>query len=171
MVNMASAGNGTAGHMGGELFKMLTGVNMQHVPYRGGGPALLDLIAGQVQVYFAGMPEAIEYVRTGKVRALAVGTAARAEALPDLPTVGEFVPGYESSIWFGLSAPRNTPPEIIDALNGVINAALSDANVKAWYAGLGSTVFPTAPADFGKFIAPEIEKWGKVVKFSGAKPE
>ena len=171
MVNMASAGNGTAGHMGGELFKMLAGVNMQHVPYRGGGPALLDLIAGQVQVYFAGMPEAIEYVRTGKVRALAVGTAVRAEALPDLPTVGEFVPGYESSIWFGLSAPRNTPPEIIDALNRAINAALSDANVKARYAELGSTVFPTAPADFGNFIAAEIEKWGKVVKFSGAKPE
>jgi tripartite-type tricarboxylate transporter receptor subunit TctC len=170
-VNMASAGNGTAGHMGGELFKMLAGVNMQHVPYRGGGPALLDLIAGQVQIYFAGMPEAIEYVRTGKVRALAVGTAVRAEALPDLPTVGEFLPGYESSIWFGLSAPRNTPPEIIDALNRAINAALSDANVKARYAELGSTVFPTAPADFGNFIAAEIEKWGKVVKFSGVKPE
>src|SRR5262249_20905215 len=108
MVNMASAGNGTASHMAGELFKMLAGVNMQHVPYRGGGPALLDLIAGQVQVYFAGMPEAIEYVRRGTVRALAVGTAARAEVLPDLPTVGEFVPGYESRQWYGLSAPRNT---------------------------------------------------------------
>src|SRR5438477_9885904 len=113
-VNMASAGNGTAGHLAGELFKMLAGVHMQHVPYRGGGPALLDLIAGQVQVYFAGMPEAIEYVRTGKVRALAVGTATRAEALPDIPTVGEFVPGFESSICFGLSAPRNTPSEIVD---------------------------------------------------------
>src|SRR5215468_5967813 len=170
-VNMASAGNGTAGHLGGELFKMLTGVNMQHVPYRGGGPALLDLIAGQVQVYFAGMPEAIEYVRTGKVRALAVGTATRTDALPDVPTVGEFVPGYESSIWFGVSAPRNTPPEIIDALNRAINAALSDANVKARYAELGSTVFPTAPAEFARFIATETEKWGKVVKFANLKPE
>src|SRR5215468_274828 len=170
-VNMASAGNGTAGHLGGELFKMLTGVNMQHVPYRGGGPALLDLIAGQVQVYFAGMPEAIEYVRTGQVRALAVGTATRAEAFPDIPTVGEFVPGYESSIWFGVSAPRNTPPEIIDALNRAINAALSDANVKARYAEHGSTVFPTAPAEFTRFIATETEKWGKVVKFANLKPE
>ena len=157
--------------MSGELFKMVAGVNMQHVPYRGGGPALLDLIAGQVQVYFAGMPEAIEYVRTGKVRAIAVGTATRAEALPDIPSVGESVPGFESSIWFGLSAPRNTPPEIIDKLNREINAGLADSKIKARYAELGSTVFPTSPADFGKFIVAETEKWAKVVKFSGAKPD
>src|SRR5215470_8770285 len=170
-VNMASAGNGTAGHLGGELFKMLTGVKMQHVPYRGGGPALLDLIAGQVQVYFAGMPEAIEYVRTGKVRALAVGTATRAEALPNVPTVGEFVPGYESSIWFGVSAPRGTPVEIVDQLNREINIALADPKIKERYAELGSTVFPTMPVEFGKFIATETEKWGKVVKFAGLKAE
>ncbi len=170
-VNMASAGNGTAGHLAGELFKMLAGVHMQHVPYRGGGPALLDLIAGQVQVYFAGMPEAIEYVRTGKLRALAVGTTTRAEALPDIPTVGEFVPGFESSIWFGLSAPRNTPSEIVDKLNREINAGLADSGIKARYAELGSTVFPTAPADFDKLIVAETEKWAKVVKFSGAKPD
>src|SRR5262245_27412025 len=170
-VNMASAGNGTAGHLGGEMFKMLTGVNMQHVPYRGGGPALLDLIAGQVQVYFAGMPEAIEYIRTGKVRALAVGTATRADALPDVPTVGEFVPGYESSIWFGVSAPRGTPAEIVDQLNREINTALADPAIKRRYAELGSTVFPTAPAEFGRFIAAETEKWGKVVKFAGVKAE
>jgi tripartite-type tricarboxylate transporter receptor subunit TctC len=170
-VNMASAGNGTAGHLGGELFKMLTGVNMQHVPYRGGGPALLDLIAGQVQVYFAGMPEAIEYIRTGKVRALAVGTATRTDALPDVPTVGEFVPGYESSIWFGVSAPRGAPIEIINQLNREINAALADPAIKARYAELGSIVFPTTPAAFGKFIGTEIEKWGKVVRFASLKPE
>ena len=170
-VNMASAGNGTAGHLGGELFKMLTGVNIQHVPYRGGGPALLDLIAGQVQVYFAGMPEAIEYVRTGKVRALAVGTAMRADALPDIPTVGEFVPGCESSIWFGVNAPKGTPVEIIDQLNRAINTALADPAIKARYAELGSTVFPTVPAEFGKFIAAETEKWGRVVKFAGLKAE
>jgi tripartite-type tricarboxylate transporter receptor subunit TctC len=168
-VNMASAGNGTAGHLAGELFKMLVGLNLQHVPYRGGGPALLDLIAGQVQVYFAGMPEAIEYVRAGKVRALAVGTAARAEALPDVPTVAEFVPGFESSIWFGLSAPRNTPVEIIDRLNREVNAGLADPRIKARYGELGSTVFPISPADFDRLIVPETEKWAKVVKFSGAK--
>ena len=170
-VNMASAGNGSAGHMAGELFKMLTGVNMQHVPYRGGGPALLDLIAGQVQVYFAGMPEAIEYVRTGKVRALAVGTVTCAEALPDVPTVGETVPGFDSSIWFGLSAPRNTPTEIIDKLNREINAGLADSKIKARYAELGSTVFPTLPADFGKFIVAETEKWGKVIRAANIKAE
>src|SRR5215470_8908907 len=170
-VNMASAGNGTAGHLGGELFKMLTGVNMQHVPYRGGGPALLDLIAGQVQVYFAGMPEAIEYIRTGKVRAIAVGTATRTDALPNIPTLGEFVPGYESSIWFGMSAPRGVPIEIIDQLNREINAALADPAIKARYAELGSIVFPTTPAAFGKFIEMEVEKWGEVVRFARLKPE
>ena len=170
-VNMASSGNGSAAHLAGELFKMLAGVNMQHVPYRGGGPALLDLIAGQVQVYFAGMPEAIEYVRADKVRALAVTTTSRAEALPEIPALAEFVPGFDSSIWFGLSAPRNTPISIVDLLNKEINAGLADPRIKARYAELGSTVFPTAPAEFAKFIADEVEKWGRVVKFSGAKPE
>jgi tripartite-type tricarboxylate transporter receptor subunit TctC len=170
-VNMASAGNGSAGHLAGEMFKMMAGVNLQHVPYRGGGPALLDLIGGQVDLYFAGMPETIEYIRAGKVRALAVTTMTRAETLPDVPTVSEFVPGFDSSIWFGLSAPRNTPPEIIDKLNREINSGLADAKIKARYAELGSTVFPTSPADFAKFIVAETEKWAKVVKFSGAKPE
>jgi tripartite-type tricarboxylate transporter receptor subunit TctC len=156
-------------HVAGELFKVMAGVDLVRVSYRGGGPALLDLIAGQVQVYFAGMPEAIEYVRTGKVRALAVGTATRTEALPDVPTVGEFVPGYESSIWFGVNAPRGTPVEIVDRLNREINTALADPKIKERYAELGSTVFPTMPVEFGKFIATETEKWGKVVKFSGAK--
>jgi tripartite-type tricarboxylate transporter receptor subunit TctC len=170
-VNMASSGTGAGSHMTGELFKMMTGVDMQHVPYRGGGPALLDLIAGQVQVYFAGMPETIEYIRAGKVRPLAVTSTTRAEALPDLPTVAEFVPGYESNLWFGMGAPRNTPVEIIDKLNQTINAGLADPKLKARYADLGSAVFPTSPADFGKLIAEDTEKWGKVVKFSGAKPE
>jgi tripartite-type tricarboxylate transporter receptor subunit TctC len=170
-VNMASAGNGTAGHLAGELFKMLTGVSMQHVPYRGGGPALLDLIAGQVQVYFAGMPEAIDHIKAGKVRAIAVGTATRAEVLPDVPTVGEFVPGFESSIWFGLSAPRNTPTEIVDRLNREVNAGLAEAKIKARYAELGSTVFSTTPAEFEKLIVAETEKWAKVVKFAGIKTE
>jgi tripartite-type tricarboxylate transporter receptor subunit TctC len=170
-VNMASAGNGSAGHLAGELFKMMAGVNLQHVPYRGGGPALLDLIGGQVDLYFAGMPETIEYIRAGKVRPLAVTTVTRAEALPDVPTIGEFVPGFDSSIWFGLSAPRNTPPEIIEKLNREVNSGLADAKIKARYAELGSAVFPTSPAEFGKFIVAETEKWAKVVKFSGAKPD
>jgi tripartite-type tricarboxylate transporter receptor subunit TctC len=170
-VNMASAGNGTAGHLAGEMFKMMAGVNMQHVPYRGGGPALLDVIAGNVQLYFAGMPETIEYVRSGKVRAIAVGTQERAEALPDVPIVADVVPGFESSIWFGLSAPRSTPPDIVDQLHQEIRAALADAKIKARYAELGSAVFPTTPADFGKFIADEVEKWGKVVRAANIKPD
>src|SRR5215831_2574683 len=170
-INMASAGNGAASHMTGELFKMMAGVNMQHVPYRGGGPALLDLIAGQVQVYFAGMPETIEYIRAGTVRPLAVSSATRAEALPDFPTVAEFVSGYESSIWFGVSAPRGTPVEIVDRLNKEINAGLADPKLKARFADLGSTVFPGSPADFGKLIAEETEKWAKVVKFAGIKSD
>ncbi len=170
-INMASAGNGAASHMTGELFKMMAGVNMQHVPYRGGGPALLDLIAGQVQVYFAGMPETIEYIRAGTVRPLAVTSATRAEALPDLPTVAEFVLGYESNVWFGVAAPRNTPAEIVDKLNKEINAGLADPKLKARFADLGSTVFPGSPADFGKLIAAETEKWAKVVKFAGIKSD
>lgn len=170
-VNMASSGSGAGSHMTGELFKMMAGVDMQHVPYRGGGPALLDLIAGQVQVYFAGMPETIEYIRSGKVRPLAVTSTTRAEAFPELPTVAEFVPGYESNLWFGVGTPSRTPQEIIDKLNLEINAGLADPKIKARYVELGSTVFPTSPADFGRLFVVETDKWAKVVKFSGAKPE
>ena len=170
-VNMASAGSGAASHMTGELFKMMAGVNMQHVPYRGGGPALLDLIGGQVQVYFAGMTETIEYIRAGKIRPLAVTSTGRAEAFPDLPTLAEFVPGYESNLWFGLGAPSKTPPEIIDKLNREINAGLADSKIKARYAELGSNVLPISPIDFGKLLIEETKKWAKVVKFSGAKPD
>ncbi|HLQ89553.1 MAG TPA: tripartite tricarboxylate transporter substrate binding protein [Xanthobacteraceae bacterium] len=170
-INMASGGNGTAGHVAGELFKMMTGVNMVHVPYRGEGPALIDLIGGQVQVMFGVMPSSIQHIRSGKLRALAVTTATRSEALPDIPPIGEFVPGYEASAAFGLGAPKNTASVIIDKLNAEINAALADAKIKAKLADLGTTVVPGSPADFGKLIAAETEKWGKVVKFAGMKPE
>jgi tripartite-type tricarboxylate transporter receptor subunit TctC len=170
-VYLASAGNGTGTHVFGELFKMMAGVDMVHVPYRGGGPALTDLIAGQVQVMFPATVVSIEYIRAGRLRALAVTTATRSEVLPDLPTVGEFVPGYEASAWFGIGAPKNTPSEIIDKLNKEINAALGDPNMKARLADLGGTALAGSPADFGKFIADEIEKWGKVVKFGGIKAE
>jgi tripartite-type tricarboxylate transporter receptor subunit TctC len=170
-INMASAGNGSPAHVAGELFKMMTRANMVHVPYRGGAPALTDLLGGQVQVYFSVLPDSIEYIRDGRLRALAVTTATRAEALPDLPTVGEFVPGYEASSWHGLGAPRNTPAEIIEKLNKEINAALADPKMKARLADLGGVPTPMTPAEFGKFVAAETEKWGKVVKFSGAKAE
>jgi tripartite-type tricarboxylate transporter receptor subunit TctC len=170
-INMASAGNGTSIHVSGELFKMMTGVNMVHVPYRGGPPALTDLIGGQVQVMFDNITTSIEYIRAGKLRPLAVTTATRWEGLPDVPTVSDFVPGYEASSWSGIGVPRNTPAEIIDKLNKEINAALADARMKTRLADLGGTVLPGSPADFGKFIAEETEKWAKVVKFSGAKPD
>jgi tripartite-type tricarboxylate transporter receptor subunit TctC len=163
-INMASAGNGTPPHVAGELFQMMTGVNMLHVPYRGGAPALADLLGGQVQVFFAGMPESIEYIRAGKLRALAVTTAVRSDALPDIPTVADFFPSYESSYWVGLGAPEKTHTDIIDKLNKSINAGLANPVIKARFADLGSTVFPTSPAEFGKFIADETEKWGKVVR-------
>jgi tripartite-type tricarboxylate transporter receptor subunit TctC len=170
-LSMASAGNGTASHMAGELFKMMAGVAMVHVPYRGGGPALTDLIGGQVQAMFPGTIASVEYIKTGKLRALAVTTATRLEALPDLPTVGDFVPGYESSLMDGVGAPKNTPTEIIDRLNKEINAGLTDPKIKARFADLGATVLPGSPADFGKLIADETEKWAKVVRFSGAKAD
>jgi len=170
-INMASSGNGTSLHVAGELFKMLTGVNMVHVPYRGAAPAITDLIGGQVQVMFAPISNSIEHIRTGKLRALAVTTATRAEALPDIPTVGDFAPGYEASTWFGIGVPKNTPPEIVERLNKEINASLADPTMKARLADLGTVVFGGSPADFGKFIADETEKWGKVIRANNIKPE
>ena len=170
-VNMASPGSGTASHIAGELFKMMAGVDMIHVPYRGGGPALSDLIAGQVQVMFVTTASPIEYIRAGRLRALAVTTATRSEALPDIPTLGEFLPGYEASNWFGVGAPRNTPVEVIDKLNKEINAGLTDPKIKARLADLGGDVLALSPTDFGKFIADETEKWGKVIRAANIKPE
>jgi len=170
-INMASGGNGTTLHVSGELFKMMTGVNMVHVPYRGAGPMLIDLLGGQVQVTFDPMPSSIEYVRAGKLRALAVTTAVRSEALPDVPPLGDFVPGYESSTWYGLGAPKNTPAEIVDKLNSEINTGLADPKIKARLAGLGNIGLALSPAGFEKLIADETEKWAKVVKFSGARPD
>jgi tripartite-type tricarboxylate transporter receptor subunit TctC len=170
-INMGSAGNGSSSHMAGELFKMMAGVNLVHVPYRGQGLAMNDLLGGQVQVLFATTPGTTEYVRIGKLHALAVTTSARAEALPEVPTVADFVPGYESSQWYGVSAPKNTPVEIVEKLNKEINAALADPRMKARFADLGGTVLPGSPADFGKLIADEAEKWGKVVKFAGIKAD
>jgi tripartite-type tricarboxylate transporter receptor subunit TctC len=170
-LNMASAGNGTASHMAGELFKMMAGVNMAHVPYRGGGPALTDLLGGQVQVMFPGAIASIEYIRAGKLRALAVTTATRSSALPDLPTVGDSVPGYEASLLDGVGAPQDTPVEIVDKLNKEINAALADPRMKTRLADLGGTALPGSPAEFGKLIAEETEKWAKVIKFAGIKAE
>jgi tripartite-type tricarboxylate transporter receptor subunit TctC len=170
-LNMGSAGNGTVQHIAGELFKMMTGVHMLHVPYRGQAPALVDLLAGQVQIMFDSMPASIEHVRAGRVRALAVGTAARSPALPDVPTVGDVVPGFEASAWYGVAAPRQTPADIVERLNKEINAAFADPKIKARLTDLGGMVLAGSPADFGKLIAQETEKWGKVVAFAGAKPD
>jgi tripartite-type tricarboxylate transporter receptor subunit TctC len=168
-VNMASAGNGSPPHVAGELFKMMTGVDMVHVPYRGGGPALNDLLGGQVQVYFPTTVSSIGYIKAGRLRALAVTTGTRSDALPDIPTVGEFLPGYETSQWYGVGVPKNTPAEIVDTLNEAINAGLADPTIKARLGDLGGVPMPMSAAEFGKFIADETEKWAKVVKFSGAK--
>ena len=168
-INFGSAGIGSPNHVTGELFKIMAGVNLMHVPYRGIALALGDLLGGQVQVAFASMPSSIEFVRAGRLRALAVTTATRSEVLPDVPTVGEFVPGYEASAWYGIGAPKATPAEIVDKLNKEINAALADPKMKARLADLGGTPFLGSPADFGKLIADDTEKWGKVVEFSGAK--
>jgi tripartite-type tricarboxylate transporter receptor subunit TctC len=170
-LNMASGGIGSLGHVSGELFKMMAGIDIGHVPYRGGGPALTDLLAGQVQVYLSPLPAAIEYIRAGKLRALAVTTAARSEALPDIPTVGQFVAGYEASVWQGLGAPKNTPADIVAKLNKETNAALADPKMKARLLDLGGTPMPMTPADFGKFIAEETEKWGKVIRTANIKTE
>jgi tripartite-type tricarboxylate transporter receptor subunit TctC len=170
-LNMASAGNGTVQHVAGELFKSMTGVEMQHVPYRGQAPALVDVLGGQAQVMFDTLPASIEYLRTNKLRPLAVTTSTRAAAFPELPTVGEFVPGYESSAFYGVAAPAATPAEIVERLNREINAALADPAMKARLGELGGSVLAGSAADFGQLIAAETEKWGKVVRLSGAKAE
>ena len=167
-VNLASSGNGTSVHLSGELFMAMTGVKLTHVPYRGSAPALTDMIAGQVQVLFDNLPSSIEHVRAGKLRALAVTTEKRSEALPDVPTVAETVPGYEASAWFGMGAPKGTPPEVIAVLNKTINEALADPNIKARLAEMGGMSMGGTPADFGKIIVDETEKWRKVVEFAGA---
>jgi tripartite-type tricarboxylate transporter receptor subunit TctC len=170
-VNFASGGVGTTVHMAGELFKSMTDTNLVHVPYRGVAPALTDLLAGQVHMMFDNLPSSMEHIRSGRLRALAVTSATRWEGLPDLPTVVDFLPGYEASAWFGIGAPKNTPSEIIDKLNTEINAALSDPKLKARLADLGGKVLPGSSTDFGKLIADETEKWGKVIKFTGIKAD
>jgi tripartite-type tricarboxylate transporter receptor subunit TctC len=170
-INMASGGNGSPQHVAGELFNMMAGVKMIHVPYRGEGLALPDLIGGQVQVMFGVMPASLGYIRAGQLRALAVTAATRQAVLPDLPTVGEFLPGYKANGWYGIVAPKATPAEIVDTLNKEINAALADAKTKARLTDLGCGIFAGSPADFGKFIADETEKWTKVIDFAGIKAD
>jgi len=170
-ISMASAGSGTPQHVAGELFKIMTGVEMVHVPYRGATPALTDLIGGQVQIMFDNMTSSLEFIRAGKLRPLAVTTSARSELLPQIPTVGEFVPGFEASAVFGLGAPKNTPAEIVAKLNREINAGLADPTVKSRFADLAAGVLPGSPADFGKLIADETEKWGKVIRAAGIKAD
>jgi len=170
-VNMASGGIGTPQHVGGELFKMMAGVDLVHVPYRGEAPALTDLISGHVQVMFGTVIVALPQIRTGRLRALAVTSVTRSEALPDVPTVGDFVPGYEVSTWAGVGAPRGTPPEIIERLNDEINAGLDSPNIKARYADLDLPTFATSPADFGRFMAEDTKKWAKVIWAAGIKAE
>ena len=170
-LNMASPGNGSPNHVSGELFKMMTGVDMVHVPYRSGGPALTDLLGGQMQVMFPAIVSSIEYIRADRLRALAVTAATRSDELPDIPTVAEFVPGYEASNWFGVAAPKATPAETVEKLNEEINAGLADPKIKARLAELGAMVLAGSPADFGKLIAEDTEKWAKVVKSAGIKPE
>jgi tripartite-type tricarboxylate transporter receptor subunit TctC len=170
-ISMASAGNGSAPHVAGELFKMMAGVNLVHVPYRGQGPALRDVLSGQVHMMFAAAPGTIDHIKAGKLRALAVTTAVRATDLPQIPTIGDVVRGYEASQWYGVSAPKNTPPEIIETLNREINAAIADPRMKARLAAIGGEPLPGSPADFGRLIAAETEKWGKVVREAGIRPE
>jgi tripartite-type tricarboxylate transporter receptor subunit TctC len=168
-LNMASSGNGSTIHMSGELFKMLTGINMLHVPYRGGAPALTDLLTGQVQVMFDNIPTCAEYVRSGKLRGLAVTSTTRSEVLPDLPVVADFLPGYEASAWYGFAAPKGTPDDIIERLNKAVNEILADPKAKTRFAELGAFLLPGSATDFAKLLANETDKWGKVVKFAGAK--
>jgi tripartite-type tricarboxylate transporter receptor subunit TctC len=170
-VTMASFGVGSTSHVAGELFKMMAGIDLLHVPYRGSGPMLTDLVGGQVQMAFDNLPASIEHIRAGKLRALAVGTAMRSEVLPNVPTVADFLPGYEASAWNGVGAPKGTPAEIIDKLNKEINAALADPRIKARIAELGAAIFPTSPSEFGKFVAEETDKWGKVIRAANIKAE
>jgi tripartite-type tricarboxylate transporter receptor subunit TctC len=170
-INMASAGNASAGHLCGELFKMMAGVNLVHVPYRGNGPALTDLLGGQVDVSFPSLPSSIEYIKSGRLRGLAVTSAKRSEALPGVPTIGEFIPGYEMSAWFGVGLPKGTPAEIVDKINREINAGLVDPKMKARFTDLGGIAIGGSPADFGKLIADETEKWAKVVRAANIKAE
>ncbi len=170
-LNMGSSGIGSPQHVSGELFKMMTGVDLVHVPYRGGALAVADLLAGQIQLVFDVLPESIGHIRAGKLRSLAVTTATRSEALPDVPTMSDFVPGFETSAWFGIGAPRNTPAAIIDKLNTEINAALADPKLEARFAELGAAVLPGSTTDFAKLVVDETEKWAKVIKFSGAKAD
>ena len=170
-INMASSGNGTVTHVAGELFKMITGIDIVHVPYRGSTPALTDLLGGQVQVMFDNVPSSIELIRAGKLRPIAVTQSTRFEGLPEIPTVSEFLPSYEASSWFGIGAPKNTPASIVDKLNNEINAGLADPKIRAKIGELGGTVLGGSAADFGRLVAEETHKWGKVVKFSGAKPD
>jgi tripartite-type tricarboxylate transporter receptor subunit TctC len=170
-VSFASSGTGASPHMSGELFKTMTGIDMLHVPYRGAGPAMTDLLPGRVQLMFDNLPSSIEHIRAGRLRALGVTAAKRSEALPDVPTIGETVPGYEVAVWNGIAAPKGTPPEIIDTLNRAVNAVLADPRLQARFAELGGAPMPMTPAEFGHLVAEETEKWAKVVKLSGAKPE
>jgi tripartite-type tricarboxylate transporter receptor subunit TctC len=170
-INMASGGNGTSQHLSGEMFKLMTGLDIVHVPYRGAAPALSDLVGGQVQVMFGDMAPALEFIRAGKLRALAITAATRSKVMPDLPTVSEFVPGYESSAWYGVGAPKNTPSQIVEKLNKEINAGIAEPKMMERLVALGGAPLEGTPSDFGKLIADETKKWAKVVKFSGAKPE
>jgi tripartite-type tricarboxylate transporter receptor subunit TctC len=170
-LNMASGGNGSGSHITGELFKLMAGVDLQHLPYRGEAPAITDLLSGQVQVMFPTLSTVVEHIRANRLRALAATTAVRLEALPDIPTVGDFIPGYEASAWVGIVTPRNTPAEIVEKLNKEINAVLADPKMKARFADLGGTALMGSPADFGKLITDETEKWGKVIRAANINPE
>ena len=170
-LSFASSGNGTSVHMSGELFKAMTGINLVHVPYRGSSAAFPDLMTGKVHVMFDNLPGSIEFVRSGQLRALGVTTAKRSDALPDVPAIGEIVPGYEASVWYGMAAPRGTPPEAIDTLNKAMAAALADPKMEARLAELGGIAMPMSPEEFGKLVADETEKWAKVVKFAGISVE
>ena len=170
-VYFASSGTGASPHMSAELFKVMTGINMVHVPYRGAGPAMTDLLPGRVQLMFDNLPSSIEHIRAGRLRALGVTTAKRADALPDVPAIGETVPGYEVNVWNGIAAPKGTPPEVVGTLNRAVNAVLADQRLEARFAELGGAPMPMTPAEFGALVARETEKWARVVKFSGAKPE